>query len=107
MSQNLRDLIGNDIIGAILTIGDIHAVRETKYVWGAYINAEDDLYDSIVIKQDRAHCVKKNMGGRRICQITDDDDEVITGSTREELVKNLKRNQPSWWIEYSVFWNRT
>ena len=106
MSRNLRDLIGNDIIGAIFSVGNIHVVRATKYEWVAYINAEDDPRDGIVTMQDRAYCVKKNMGGSRIYQIIDDDDEIITGSTRKELVKNLKRNQPTWWIEYDVFWNR-
>ena len=104
-SQNLRDFIGNDIIGSLSTIGTIHAVQETKYKWVAYINAEDDPNDYIVSRQDRAHCVKENMGGHRIYQITDDNDEVISGGTRKELVKNLKNNEPSWWIMYCVGWS--
>ena len=108
MLRKSQDTVGSDIIiGAILGIGNIHAVRATKYEWVAYINAEDDPRDGIVTKQDRAHCVKKNMEGRRIYQITDDDDEVITGPTRKELIKNLKMHSPSWWIMYSVVWNRT
>jgi uncharacterized protein YuzB (UPF0349 family) len=106
MSQNLRYSIGNDIIGALLPIGNIHAVRITKYRWVAYINAEDDPSDGIVARQDREYCVKENMGGCRIYEITDVDGEVISGGTRKELVKNLKMNYPTWWTEYSVVWNR-
>ena len=106
MLRKSQDTVGSDIIiGAILGIGNIHAVRATKYEWVAYINAEDDPRDGIVTKQDRAHCVKENMGGRRIYQITDINDEVISGGTRKELLKNLKKNQPTWWILYSVGWS--
>ena len=106
MSRNLRDLLGNDIIGAVLPIGNIHAVQITKYQWVAYINAEDEPRDSMVDRQVREHCVKENMGGHRIYEITDVDDEVISGGTRKELMKHLKMNHPTWWIEYSVVWNR-
>ncbi|MBE9482992.1 MAG: hypothetical protein IMY88_04855 [Chloroflexi bacterium] len=102
MSQNLRDFIGNDIIGALLPIGNIHTVQITKYQWVAYINAEDEPSDDIVTKQGRKYCVKEYMGGHRIYEITDIDDEVISGGTRKELIKNLKENQPTWWIEYNV-----
>ena len=104
-SRNLRDFIGNDIIGSLSTIGTIHAVQVTKYQWVAYINAEDDPRDGLVARKDRAHCVKENMGGHRIYKITDINDEVISGGTRKELVKNLKNNQPTWWILYSVGWS--
>lgn len=103
---NSRDL-GDDFIGAVLPIGNIHAVQVSKYQWDAYLNAEDDPSDSIVMKKERANCVRRNMGGRRILQITDDNDEVISGSTRKDLVKNLKKNQPIWWLLYTVYWNRT
>jgi hypothetical protein len=84
MLRKSQDPVGSDIlIGAILGIGNIHAVHATKYEWVAYINAEDDPGDGIVTKQDRAYCVKENMKGHRIYQITDDDDETITGSTRK------------------------
>jgi len=106
MPRNLRDFIGNDIIGAVLPIGNIHAVQITKYQWVAYINAEDDPNDDIVTIQDREYCVKENMGGHRIYEIRDVNDEVISGGTRKELVKNLKMHHPTWWIEYSVVWNR-
>ena len=106
MSPNLRDFIGNDIIGYLFPIGNIHAVQVTKYQWVAYINAEDDPSDDIVTKQDREYCVKENMGGHRLYEVTDINDEVISGGTRKELIKNLKENQPMWWIEYGVVWNR-
>ena len=105
MSQNLRDFIGNDVIGALLPIGNIHAVQITKYQWSAYINVEDDPSDDIVTRQDREYCVKENMGGRRIYEITDIDDEVISGGTRKELIKKLKKSQPTWWTMYNVVWN--
>ena len=105
MSRNLRDFIGNDIIGTLFPIGNIHAVQITKHQWVAYINAEDDPSDGIVTRRDREHCVKENMGGHRIYEITDINDEVISGGTRKELVKNLKENQPTWWIMYDVVWN--
>jgi len=58
MSRNLRDLLGNDIIGAVLPIGNIHTVQITKYQWVAYINAEDEPSDDIVDRQVREYCVR-------------------------------------------------
>jgi len=104
-SRILRDLIGDDIIGCISRVGTIHVVQQTKYQWVAYINAEDDPNDDMLRRKERTRCVKENMGGHRICPVFDDNDEVISGGSRKELVKNLKKNQPSWWILYDVGWS--
>ena len=103
--QNLRDFIGNDIIGSISGIGTIHSVQKTKYLWVAYINAEDDPYDHLMAREERAKCVRENMGCHRICPVIDDNGEVISGGSRKELIKNLKNNHPSWWILYYVGWS--
>jgi hypothetical protein len=107
MSRTLLNIIGDDIIGAIFKIGNIHVHQLKNGEWHAYVVAWDDRQEDIIAKQAREVYVKQYMSGRHIDVVKDDNGDIITGATRKELIKKIKKESTSWWIMFNVFWTRT
>ena len=104
MSRTLLDIIGEDIVGAIFEIGNIHVHHLKNGEWHAYIVAESDPQEYAFEKSGRELYVKRFMSGHHIDVVKDVNGDIITGATRKELIKKIKRDPPVWWIEFSVFW---
>ena len=121
MSRTPLDIIGDDIIGAIFKIGNIHVHQLKNGEWHAYVVAWDDrqedifrkhqgeryVPEDIIAKQDREVYVKQYMSGHHIDVVRDHNDTILTGATRKELLKKIKRDPPVWWIMFDVWWTRT
>ena len=107
MSRTLLDIIGDDIIGAIFKIGNIHVHQLKNGEWHAYVVAEGDPQEWEFEKHEREVYVKQYMSGHHIDVVRDHNDNIITGATRKELIKKIKRDPPVWWIVFNVWWTRT
>jgi len=107
MSRTLLDIIGEDMIGAISRIGTIRAHQLKNGEWHAYIVAEGDPQEYEYQKHARQKYVKEYMSGRRIDVVKDVNGDIITGATRKELIKKIKRDPPVWWIMFDVFCAQT
>jgi len=106
MSRTLLDIIGEDIIGAIFRIGNIHAHQLKNGEWHAYIVAGGHPEEYEYQKHEREKYVKEYMSGRHIYLVKDVNGFAISGATRKELVKKIKRNAPTWLL-LDAFWTQT
>ncbi len=107
MSRILLDIIGEDIVALIFGIGSLRVHQLKNGEWHAYVVAEGDPQEYEYAKLEREMHIKEHMSGRHISVLKDVNDDIITGATRKELIRIIKKNPPVWSILFDLFWTGT